>query len=156
MSLSGIISQLVVLIAAVPTVGQVYGYDRIAVMDDQVEAVFGYTDTSASRGWTIRAWMLDRLTTEEILLTNVQTQARHTLRLQGYWEVNDLVGSRAAFRTVTEAIRTVLRGTTSLGADAELVEPPVVVEDGIAVLGGETYVVHAVAIHLVAQELIFL
>lgn len=151
MSLDGILTQLGTLLIAIPTIGKVYTYDRIAVQPEQVRAVFGYTDSTNSRGWSVRAWMLDRASTEETRFTNVETLRRHTIRLTGYWEVNDPRGSRAAFRTMVETIATTFRAVFSLGVDAEWVEPPQVVTDGLVLLG-ETYLVHSLELTLVAQE----
>lgn len=151
MSLSGIVTQLAALISAIPTIGTVHTYDRIAVQPEQVRAVFGYTDTTNSRGWSVRAWMLDRASTEESRLTNMETLRRHTIRLTGYWEVNDQLASRVEFRSMAETIATTLRAVFTLGADAEWVEPPQMVTDSLVLLG-ETYLVHNLELTLIVQE----
>lgn len=153
MSLQTILVSLGALLSPITNIGLVYTYDRMAVQPEQVRAVFGFTDATFSKGWSIRAWMLDRVSTEEQRLTNRDTLRRHTIRLQGYWEVNDAAGSRTAFRTLCETVLTTLRATYQLVPDAELVEPPQVVEDGAAILG-ETYHAHSIEITFVIQELV--
>lgn len=152
MSLETILAALAALIAPLTDIGQVYAHDRIAVEPEQVRSVFGVDDANSSKGWSVRAWMLDRASTQEQRLTNLETQRRHTLRLTGYWEVNDPGGSRVLFRTMTELVADTLRATFDLVPDAELVEPPQVDHDGLTVLG-ETYLVHSVELTTIVQEL---
>lgn len=152
MSLETILEALTDLLTPITDIGQVYAYDRIAVEPEQVRSVFGVDDANSSKGWSVRAWMLDRASTQEQRLTNRETQRRHTLRLTGYWEVNDPGGSRVLFRAMTEAIAETLRATFEFVPDAELVEPPQIDQDGLTVLG-ETYLVHSVEMTTIVQEL---
>lgn len=152
MSLAGILADLKALIAPLPNIGQVYDYERIAVEPQDVRTVYGFDDATYSKGWAIRVWMIDRDTTAERRLTNRETEQRHTIALQGYWEVNDPAGSRVAVREATELIVTTLRATYALSGQAELVEAPQVVEDKPLPLG-ETYLAHSVRIIILAQDL---
>lgn len=168
MALEPIIDLCVALTALVRPSDKLYDYTRINVEPESVQSVFGVTDATNSRGWSIRAWMWSRTETRESWSADTENIRLHTLRLQGYWEVNDSAASEVAFRVASEAIAEkfrnlphVITGQTITGVsgalmatvpDCELIGPPQILNDAEHVVIGETYLCHSVRILLDVQE----
>jgi hypothetical protein len=165
--LQALLEALVTLLLDAAQTTRFYAYERYLGDASAVEAALGVADAAFSKGWAVRYWTIDRSASSESAGSNDENVQVHTLRLRGYWEVNDAGQSRATFRASIEAMCAVLRALPELAPDlalsgvpqevqdnlpvVELCGPPQVSKDAEVIMLGETYLCHQAELSMQAQ-----
>jgi hypothetical protein len=106
MSVQEILTRLMSLSQALPGAGQVWDYERMHILPQQIRAVHGIDDPESSRGWSVRSlqWYRRGRPGQHIDVSGYVVEVSHKIHARSLWEINDAVGSERDWRTFTDAL----------------------------------------------------
>jgi hypothetical protein len=137
---------------AMPDIGHVYGYDRIALDPTALGGVMGPLPT-------LRYWCLSRAGTAEIWRGNASVERLHRLRLRGFLALDDPHASERVCQDLLDAVMDTLSAVVTVPGSAEYLSAPVLerqeprrLSDTVDVHFSETFVVASEYLTLTSQE----
>jgi hypothetical protein len=142
--LADIMTALLTPLQAIPGIGQVYPYDRIALDPTAVNEVMGPLHTR-------HFWCLSRAGTAEVWRGNGSVERLHRLRLRGYLSLDDPQASERVYQDLLDEVLDTLSAVVTVPSSAEYVSAPVL-ERQEARLLAETVPVHFSETFVVASE----
>lgn len=152
MSLSDIMQALLIPLQAIPDIGHVYGYDRIALEPTMLNGVMGPLPA-------LRYWCLSRAGTAEVWRGNTSIERLHRLRLRGYVALDDPQASERVAQDLLDAVLDTLSAVVTIPGSAEYVTEPTLerqeprrLSDTVDVHYSETYVVASEYLTVTAQD----
>lgn len=143
--LSGIITEVKGILAAVNGAGKVNAYRRAVSAD--VDLLAAYKDDATGM---IRGWDITRESTASEDHTVGATQELHTIVMRGFMSVNDANASEKTFQDLIESVRAAFRAKRNLNGSAIDSTPMQARTVSAATIGG--VLVHYCELTIVAQE----
>lgn len=152
MPLDAIMQSILTPLQAIPDIGQVYPYDRIALEPTTLNGVMGPLPA-------LRYWCLSRAGTAEVWRSNGSVERLHRLRLRGYLALDDPQASERVYQDLLDAVMDTLSAVVTVPGSAEYVTAPTLerqeprrLADTVDVHFSETYVVASEYLLLDAQD----
>ena len=153
MPLDAIMQALLTPLQAIPDIGHVYPYDRIALEPTALNGVMGPLPT-------LRYWCLSRAGTQEVWRGNRSVERLHRIRLRGYLALDDAHASERVYQDLLDAVLDTLNAVVTVPGSAEYVSAPVLerqeprrLADTVDVHFSETFVVASEYLQVEAQAL---
>ena len=153
MPLADIMQALLTPLQAIPDIGHVYPYDRIALDPTALNGVMGPLPT-------LRYWCLSRAGTAEIWRGNKGVERLHRLRLRGYLALDDPHASERVYQDLVDAVQGALASVVTVPGSAEYLTAPTLerqeprrLADTVDVHFSETYVVASEYLQVAAQAI---
>ena len=151
MPLADIMTAILTPLAAIPDIGHVYPYDRIALEPTALNGVMGPLPA-------LRFWCLSRAGTAEIWRSNGSVERLHRLRLRGYLALDDPQASERVAQDLLDAVFDTLNAVVTIPGSAEYVTEPTLerqeprrLADTVDVHFSETFVVASEYLQVEAQ-----
>ena len=152
MPLTDIMQALLTPLQAIPDIGHVYPYDRLALEPTALNGVMGPLPS-------LRFWCLSRAGTAEIWRGNGSVERLHRLRLRGYLALDDSQASERVYQDLLDAVFDTLGAVVTIPGSAEYVTEPTLerqeprrLADTVDVHFSETYVVVSEYLQVEAQD----
>jgi len=152
MPLADIMTALLTPLQAIPDIGHVYPYDRIALEPTALNGVLGPLPT-------LRYWCLSRAGTAEVWRGNASVERLHRLRLRGYLALDDPQASERVYQDLVDAVLDTLASVVTVPGSAEYLTAPTLerqeprrLSDTVDVHFSETFVVASEYLTVPAQE----
>jgi hypothetical protein len=137
---------------AIPDIGHVYPYDRIALEPTALNGVLGPLPA-------LRYWCLSRAGTAEIWRGNGSVERLHRIRLRGYLALDDPQASERVAQDLLDVVMDTLSAVVTVPGSAEYVTAPVLerqeprrLADTVDVHFSETFVVASEYLQVDAQD----
>jgi hypothetical protein len=137
---------------AIPDIGHVYGYDRVALDPTALNGVMGPLPA-------LRYWCLSRAGTAEVWRGNGSVERLHRLRLRGFLALDDPQASERVAQDLLDAVLDTLSAVVTVPGSAEYVSAPVLerqeprrLADTVDVHFSETFVVASEYLQVEAQD----
>jgi len=153
MPLTDIMQALLTPLQAIPDIGHVYPYDRIALDPTALHGVMGPLPT-------LRFWCLSRAGTAEIWRGNASVERLHRLRLRGYLALDDQQASERVYQDLVDAVQGALASVVTVPGSAEYLTAPTLerqeprrLADTVDVHFSETFVVASEYLQVEAQNI---
>jgi hypothetical protein len=144
MPLTDIMTALLTPLAAIPAIGHVYPYDRIALDPTALNGIMGPLST-------LRFWCLSRAGTQEVWRGNGSVERLHRLRLRGYLALDDPHASERVYQDLLDEVLTTLSDVITVPGSAEYLTAPLLERQEARMLA-ETVPVHFSETFMVASE----
>jgi hypothetical protein len=151
--LADILTALLTPLQAIPDIGYVYPYDRIAMEPTALHGVMGPLPG-------LRYWCLTRAGTAELWRSNGSVERLHRLRLRGYLALDDPQASERTMQDLLDAVLDTLSAVVTVPGSAEYVSAPVLerqeprrLSHTVDVHFSETFVVASEYLQVDAQAL---
>ena len=144
MSLDAIMQAVLTALQAIPDIGAVYDYDRIALEPTGLTTVMGPLPA-------LRYWCLSRAGTAEVWRGNASVERLHRLRLRGYLALDDPQASERVYQDLLDAVLAACNDIISVPGSAEYVSAPMLERQEPRRLS-ETVDVHFSETFIVASE----
>ena len=152
MPLTDIMHALLTPLQAIPDIGHVYPYDRIALEPTTLNGVLGPLPT-------LRYWCLSRAGTAEVWRGNTSVERLHRLRLRGYVALDDPQASERVAQDLLDEVLDTFAGVVTVPGSAEYLTAPTLerqeprrLSETVDVHVSETFVVASEYLHIEAQE----
>ena len=152
MPLDAIMQALLTPLQAIPDIGHVYPYDRIALEPTTLNGVMGPLPA-------LRYWCLSRAGTQEVWRGNGSVERLHRIRLRGYLALDDPHASERVAQDLLDAVLDTLSAVVTVPGSAEYVSAPVLerqeprrLADTVDVHFSETFVVASEYLQVEAQD----
>jgi len=137
---------------AIPDIGHVYPYDRIALEPTTLFGVMGPLPS-------LRYWCLSRAGTAEVWRGNGSVERLHRLRLRGYLALDDPRASERVYQDLVDEVLATLAGIVTIPGSAEYVTAPTLerqeprrLSDTVDVHFSETFVVASEYLTVTTQD----
>ena len=152
MPLADIMQALLTPLAAIPDIGHVYPYDRIALDPTALHGTVGPLPT-------LRYWCLSRAGTQEVWRGNTSVERLHRLRLRGFLALDDPQASERVYQDLVDAVLDTLASVVTVPGSAEYLtaqtlerQEPRRLSDTVDVHFSETFVVASEYLTVTAQD----
>lgn len=152
MPLDAIMQALLTPLQAIPDIGQVYAYDRIALEPTTLNGTVGPLQA-------LRYWCLSRAGTTEIWRGNASVERLHRLRLRGYLALDDPQASERVYQDLLGEVQGTLAGVVTVPGSAEYLTAPTLerqeprrLSDTVDIHFSETFVVASEYLTVTAQD----
>lgn len=153
MPLDAILQALLTPLQAIPDIGHVYPYDRIALEPTAMGGVMGPLPA-------LRYWCLSRAGTQEVWRGNASVERLHRIRLRGYLALDDPHASERVYQDLLDAVFDALNAVVTIPGNAEYLTAPTLerqeprrLADTVDVHFSETYVVASEYLQVEAQAI---
>jgi hypothetical protein len=150
--LADIIQAILTPLEAIPDIGHVYPYDRIALEPTTLNGVMGPLPA-------LRYWCLSRAGTAEVWRGNGSVERLHRLRLRGYVALDDPQASERVMQDLLDAVFDTLHAVVTIPGSAEYVTEPTLerqeprrLADTVDVHFSETFLVASEYLQVEAQD----
>jgi hypothetical protein len=117
MPLDAILQALLTPLQAIPAIGQVYPYERIALEPTTLNGTIGPLPA-------LRYWCLSRAGTTEVWRTNGTVERLHRLRLTGFLALDDPAASERVMQDLLDEVQAALSQVVTIPGSAEYVSAP--------------------------------
>lgn len=117
MPLPDIMTALLTPLQAIPDIGHVYSYDRIALEPTMLNGTIGPLPA-------LRYWCLSRAGTSEVWRTNCTVERLHRLRLTGFLALDDPAASERVMQDLLDEVQAALSQVVTIPGSAEYVSAP--------------------------------
>ena len=152
MALSDIMQALLTPLQAIPDIGHVYPYDRLALEPTVLNGVMGPLPS-------LRFWCLSRAGTAEVWRGNASVERLHRLRLRGYLALDDPHASERVYQDLVDAVQGALASVVTVPGSAEYLTAPTLerqeprrLADTVDVHFSETFIVASEYLQVTVQE----
>jgi len=139
-------------LAAIPDIGHVYPYDRIALDPTALHGTVGPLPT-------LRYWCLSRAGTQEVWRGNTSVERLHRLRLRGFLALDDPQASERVYQDLVDAVQGAFASVVTVPGSAEYLTAPTLerqeprrLSDTVDVHFSETFVVASEYLTVTAQD----
>jgi len=137
---------------AIPDIGHVYPYDRLALEPTVLNGVMGPLPS-------LRFWCLSRAGTAEVWRGNASVERLHRLRLRGYLALDDPHASERVYQDLVDAVQGALASVVTVPGSAEYLTAPTLerqeprrLADTVDVHFSETFIVASEYLQVTVQE----
>ena len=152
MPLNAIMQALLTPLQAIPDIGHVYPYDRIALEPTSLNGVLGPLPA-------LRYWCLSRAGTAEVWRSNGSIERLHRLRLRGYLALDDPHASERVYQDLVDEVLDTLARVVTVPGSAEYLTAPTLerqeprrLADTVDVHFSETFVVASEYLTVQSQD----
>jgi hypothetical protein len=117
MPLDAIMQALLEPLEAIPGIGHVYPYERVALDPTAINGTIGPLQT-------LRYWCLSRASTTEQWRGNASVERVHRLRLRGYMAIDDTHASERVYQDLLDQVLETLSAIVDVPGSAEYLSAP--------------------------------